>query len=307
MPMRQDGAGRRRSCAAVSGDRDQRNIIASRRAEVDGVSLHYEESGSGGSLVLVHGFGQSSFCWRPLHGSDEGHRLIALDMKGFGASDKPADGRYSVNDQARLVVGFTRALGLTNFLLVGHSFGGAVCLRTAQLLRAEGDGRLRGLVLVGSAAYPQQMPDFMRLFRTPLLAELVLWMLPPRLGAWLALRRAYADPRSIERAAVRAYARALASPGGRQALLATARQILPDNLDEIIAGYREIDVPTLLVWGECDTIVPPAVGRRLAHELPHARLEIIPRRGHVPQEECPAAFVRLLSYRLPKQTRLPSS
>jgi pimeloyl-ACP methyl ester carboxylesterase len=220
--------------------------------------------------------------------------LVALDLKGFGESDKPGDGAYGVDDQAELLCGFVRALSLDEFVLVGHSFGGAVCLRAVQFERGGAAMGVRGLVLVDSAAYPQEMPDFVRLFRLPVLGELALWLVPLAIGARLALRSACFDRATVSTEAVGAYARAAGLPGGRRALLATAREIVPRNLDAITRAYAEIDLPTLVLWGEHDTVVPLAVGKRLAEEMPNARLEVLAECGHVPHEERPEETARLI-------------
>ncbi len=96
------------------------------------VTLHYEEEGSGPPLLLVHGLGESSFTWHDVVPALAARfRVIALDLKGFGRSDKPEDDAYGADDQAALIANFIVSRGLENVTLVGHSFGGTVALRTA--------------------------------------------------------------------------------------------------------------------------------------------------------------------------------
>jgi pimeloyl-ACP methyl ester carboxylesterase len=144
-------------------------------------------------------------------------------------------------------------------------------------------------VLLDSIAYRQPLPLFIELLRTPVLADVGLLAAPPELEVFKGLVAAYADPQTITLEAVRAYARPLYEPGGRHALIKTAQGIIPANLPTLIARYRSIYQPTLLLWCSQDRVVPLWVGRRLARTLPHARLAVLEGCGHVPQEEVPAA------------------
>jgi len=290
--------------ALVSTSEENEGEIAERSVRLDGVGLHYVESGFGRPVLLIHGFAQSSFCWRYLHGRLPGHRLIAPDLKGFGLSDKPADGRYGVDDQARLLSRFVEKLGLEGSALVGHSFGGAVALRLVQRFRQTGTDPVCRLVLVDSAAYPQRPPLFIRVLRSRVLAPLALSPGVLRLGMRVGLRQAYHRAGNVSEEAVGAYTHAASSPGGRQALRTTARQILREDAEALMAGYARTGQPALLVWGEADTIVPPEIGARLAADLPNARLEILPNCGHCPQEEAPEALACLRERFLAEATAL---
>jgi pimeloyl-ACP methyl ester carboxylesterase len=89
----------------------------------------------------------------------------------------------------------------------------------------------------------------------------------------------------VPEASVKAYAAALHEPGGRYALRETARQIVPDDVDELTAAYPTIEAPTLIIWGRHDEIVPLSVGERLHAAIPHSRLVIVENAGHAPHEE----------------------
>lgn len=260
-------------------------------------ALHFHVEGDGSPLVLLHGFGAHAFTWRHLIGPlAERRRVIALDLKGFGASPKPADGRYAPLDHAAVVREFLAAEGLTDVVLVGHSFGGAVALLSALDEAAAGPNasRVRGLVLIGSPAYRQAVPRFIRLFRRRLVGELVLGVVPPRMLARAVLAEGYADPRRIRAEQVEAYAAPLAERRTARAILATARQLVPPDLDAITARYAGLRLPVLLVWGDRDVVVPVAIARRLHAALPGAELVVIEDCGHIPQEERPAETLAAL-------------
>lgn len=93
---------------------------------------------------------------------------------------------------------------------------------------------------------------------------------------------------------VKTYGAYLSLPGASQALIKTAKQILPSNLEEISGRYKSINIPVLLIWGEKDKIVPLEVGRKLAGNIPNAKLVVVPNCGHVPQEECPSQAIEAM-------------
>ena len=96
------------------------------------INLHYKETGRGDPILLLHGLGASSYAWRYVTPElAKNHRVIALDLKGFGLSDKPKDDKYSLFDQAELVDQFIQKHKLRRLTLVGHSFGGGIALALA--------------------------------------------------------------------------------------------------------------------------------------------------------------------------------
>ena len=126
-----------------------------------GIKINYYEAGQGPPILLLHGFGACAYTWRylipPLAAE---HRVFTLDLKGFGLSDKPADGHYAVADQAEMVADFIRQQDLHDLVIMGHSMGGAVTLMTYLKLRETDPGRIKKLVLIDSAGYPQKLPWF---------------------------------------------------------------------------------------------------------------------------------------------------
>ena len=251
--------------------------------------------GSGDPILCLHGLGASTHSWsefrEPL---SKDHRLILLDLKGFGASPKPKDKHYAITEHAELAYQFITEHDLRNLTLIGNSFGGAVSLLIAIRLCAERPRRLQKLVLIDSAGYNQKLPLHLKLLRAPLLGWLILHLLPPKVSALIVLKNSYYDNSKITDAQVDAYARPIADSGGRHALLETAKQIVPPNIDELIAKYPTIDVPTLILWGKEDEIIPLEIGEMLDAAIPISRLETIEHSGHVPQEETPEAVVQLV-------------
>jgi pimeloyl-ACP methyl ester carboxylesterase len=254
------------------------------------ITLYSEEYGEGDPILFMHGLGMSSFTWRHLSEPlARRHRVILVDLKGFGNSPKPHDDEYTIYDQARLICRLVLDHDLNNLTLVGNSLGGGVALVTALYLSAHAPERLERLVLIDTIAYPQEMPLFVKLLTTPVLGPLVVATVPNTLQVRTIMRLAYFDDEAVPEEAVERYAAVLNKPGARQALVRTARQIIPSDLDRLTARYSEIGSPTLILWGQQDAIVPLDVGRRLQDAIPNSQLVILPDTGHIPQEERPRA------------------
>jgi pimeloyl-ACP methyl ester carboxylesterase len=258
--------------------------------------IHWEVHGEKGSpILLLHGFGTNAFTWaRWIAELAREHRVFVVEMKGFGASPKPRDGRYGPHDQALLLHHLILQLDLRDLTLVGHSLGGAVVLLTILRLFEEDPGRVRGLVLIAAPVSPQPISPFIRLAGRPLIGPLLVHVLPARFLVRTALKWAYFDSAAVSEAHVEAYADPLRNRDGRYALCLSARQLVPDDFEGVPDRLRRLTIPTLLVWGEEDPIVPLSSGRRAEGILPNALLEVLPECGHAPQEERPQEALDLV-------------
>jgi pimeloyl-ACP methyl ester carboxylesterase len=257
--------------------------------------LWVEEAGRGDPILLIHGLGANTYTWRELAPRlARTHRVISVDLKGFGRSDKPLGAGYGVLDQAQLLKALIARKGWRNLTIVGHSFGGGVAMAvTADLNRTQPETVAR-LALIDSIAFPQPVPLFFELLRTPVLAEVAIYATLPELEVYKGLLTAYSDAGKITLETVRAYARPLYEPGGRHALIKTTQQIIPPNLPALIERYRTIHQPVQLIWCADDKMVPVWVGRKLVRTLPNARLAVLNGCGHVPHEELPAQTLAII-------------
>jgi pimeloyl-ACP methyl ester carboxylesterase len=252
------------------------------------VHLHVVEQGRGPPIVLLHGMGGSTYSFRHLIGPlSRMHRVVAIDLKGFGASEKPLDAAYGPRDQALLIAEVLRRRNLTNVTLVGHSFGGAVAMLVALDLRRTEPGRIRRLILMNVPAYPQPISMAQRLVGLPLIGHLSLAVVPPIITTRASLDATVrSSPPPTDDDAI-AYATPLHDVGGRHALVTTARAIAETDGRDIIPLYPTLRLPTLIVWCRHDTTVPLSSGERLASELPQARLVVLEPCAHKPAEEAP--------------------
>lgn len=249
--------------------------------------LYCESYGSGDPILAIHGLGASIYSWRKLKGRFPGRRLVLVDLRGHGQSPKPRDKHYSIPEQANLIYQFILEQDFRNLTLIGNSYGGAVSLLVSIRLCREEPGRLSKLILIDSGGYNQDLPWHLKLLRTRVLGWLGLHLVPPAINALTVLRYGYYDRGLIEREQIKAYAKPIGSPGGRHALLQVARQAVPHNFEELTAQYSGISVPTLIVWGREDKVIPLSIGQKLDQAIPDSTLVIIEQVGHVPQEEKP--------------------
>jgi pimeloyl-ACP methyl ester carboxylesterase len=261
------------------------------------VRLFVEERGEGTPIVLVHGLGGSTYAWRKMApGLAASHRVIAIDLKGFGRSAKPDDSRYRLRDQALLLGRFLEAKDLSAVTLVGYSLGGSVVL--ALLVgRESGVDRVQRVVLIDSPAFPQEWPAISELLSTPVAAELTMAVAPPELLVELAFSQSLKSPSAVTAADVSAYARPLQTEPGRRALRETLTHLMATDFAVAARAYPRISQPTLVLWCRDDPLVPLRSGQLLARSLANATLRIDDGCGHVPLEETPARLTaRILEF-----------
>lgn len=259
----------------------------------DGVNISYIDRGSGTPMLLLHGFGASSYSWRHIiNRFAKEYRVLAVDLKGFGLSDKPNDSNYSVKDQSNIISKFIEENHLRDVILIGNSFGGAVALLTSVELRESSN--IKSLILLDSAGYEQDLPFFIQILRIPFLNRLSLSLVPDKINAKMILDKAFWDDSKVTEEMVSVYANYIGLSGSHHALIMTAKNIVPNDIASIMQKYKNINVPVLIIWGERDEIIPLSIGQRLEKDIPGARLRIISNCGHAPQEECPEETIHLI-------------
>jgi pimeloyl-ACP methyl ester carboxylesterase len=250
---------------------------------VDGARLFYREHGGPAcappaTVVLLHGAGASSLLWLPvLRRLGRSARVVAPDLPGHGRSAPPPAPVEEVSALAEQVARFAETLGLREVALVGHSMGGAVALATARLL-ARGPVHVSRLVLVATAARLPIDPG------TRLVA---------RSGAH-HLERLFAEVGFSPLTPPRVAARAAVDLVGAPPEVADADFRACEGFD-LRGGLGELRMPALVVIGDDDRLVPPALGLELAGELPGSRVSRLAATGHMIPLERPAELTALLS------------
>ena len=272
-----------------------------------GLTVHLRDEGKRGApaLILLHGSNSSLHTWEPwvarLGGS---YRIVSLDLPAHGLTGPDPHDDYSAAASARIVAAVADRLGIGRFVLGGNSMGGGIAARFA-VLHPE---RLNGLILVDSGGQPypgaRDMPLAFRVAGTPVLRDIVAGATP----RWLianGVRAAVSNQAVMTPAAIDRYWELLRYPGNRAATLERFSQgygtVAPAEL-------QRLAVPTLILWGREDHIIPVASAGYFAKHLPHSRTVIYDHIGHIPMEETPdasAAEVMRFMAALPRVTAPP--
>ncbi len=264
---------------------------------VHGYRRAYVMAGSGPALLLIHGIGDSSDTWRPvLDRLSRNYTVIAPDLLGHGRSEKPrAD--YTVTGYANGMRDLLSVLEIDRATVVGHSLGGGVAAQFSYQFPE----RCERLVLVGSGGVGRSVSPLLRLAAIPgVEAVMPLLGLPPlklagRLGA--SLLRVFDTSLGRDAEEILAVFEALPDTEARRAILRTLRSGV-DWQGQVITmldrAYLAEGIPTLIIWGRRDAIIPVGHGK-LAHlAFPGSELEIFDEAGHFPHHTDPARFARLV-------------
>ena len=252
-------------------------------------------------VVLVHGFAASLNTWGGIIPvlTAQGHRVIALDLKGFGWTDRPR-GDYSPEAQGELILGLLEHLEVKEpVAIVAHSWGSSVALAT--ILQAP--DRFRRLVLYDAWVYAEQLPTFFLWSRTAALGE-VLFALFYKEQPGIKISGAFYDKTIITEALVEDVEAQLDRPGTRAAALAAVRG---QRYELVQDRYSEVDQPTLLLWGREDQVTPLWVGEKLVRQLPNAELEVFGQCGHFPMIEAYHPSTDALAAFLAKDLEAPAT
>lgn len=260
-----------------------------KKIKFDARRLAVATGGAGEPAVFVHGFGSNKSTWRHVcHGLEDVFSYYAIDLPGSGESPAPRHFHYTLEHFADVLTDFIILKDLKKLTLVGTSLGATVILLAMLRNRDALAPRVRSLCLIDPVAYPQEFPFFFELLRVPVLGPLALnfpffSILPISvLGALPAI--------SLPPQYSRYYARRRV----REALIKTARLISAETLARYVRRLKTIDVPTLVIWGRRDPVVPLKFGKRLARDLPNSRLIVVDRCGHTPHKECPVEVIAAL-------------
>lgn len=266
----------------------------SKFAEVNGIKLHYQEKGEGTPLVLIHGYTSLSYTWKDVFEPLAEHfRVIAVDLKGFGFSEKP-DGNYRRSEQAVLVRGFLKNLKIEKAWFAGNSMGGEVSLNVAL----QEPNLVEGLILIDSSGVkiakkgtesPSSRFDIPFVGRA--LASIIL------LSDEIVrdgLERSYFDDNQITEEAVEMYHLPLKTNNGQRAAFLARDQW---DTESVESELGKINVPTLIIWGAEDEVTPLEGGKKLNSLIKDSKLVVFEKVGHLPQEEAPKkVFEEILKF-----------
>jgi pimeloyl-ACP methyl ester carboxylesterase len=252
------------------------------------------------AVIFIHGTGAWSETWRETMRvvSEQGFYTVAIDMPPFGYSARPEDNSYERVDQAKRIIGVIDELKLEKVTLVGHSYGGGATAEAAFLAPE----KIQALVLVdpalglhASGTVSPLITTFLKI--TPVRNAFISATISNPLFTRQLLKLFIANPDHATDEWVATYQRPMNVKGATAAVgewLPTLLLPPSASLSTNIESYQKFELPTLIVWGEKDSITPLSQGNHLVQHMPAAKLKILPEVGHIPQIEDPAAFHNVL-------------
>jgi pimeloyl-ACP methyl ester carboxylesterase len=262
--------------------------------DVQYVTLHgdrvaYRDAGHGEVLLLIHGMAGSSESWKPVFSQlARQYRVIAPDLLGHGLSDKPRTD-YSLGAFAAGLRDLLDELGISAATVVGHSLGGGVAMQSIY----QHPEYCQRLILISSGGLGPDVGLILRLLSAPGTEWVLPLIAPPpvvgignTLGSWLGAL----GMRSARGAEIWKGYSSFADRGTRQAFLRTLRSVV-DYRGQTVSALNKLhvrsEVPTLLIWGERDQIIPVEHAHEAQNVRAGSRLEVLPGIGHFPQIESP--------------------
>jgi pimeloyl-ACP methyl ester carboxylesterase len=264
--------------------------------EVDQVTIHYKEEGRGAkTFILLHGFGSSTYSWREVMDDlAEQGRVIAYDRPAFGLTERPmpedwTENPYGMKANIELLRGLMDALGIEKATLVGNSAGGGVSIAFA-LEYAE---RVEALILVNpgvGGGYGPQFPSWaLPLMWTPQMRHLgPLMMRDYQETLPRTIEREWHDQGKLTDEIRYEYLKLLTIQNWDRAFYELT---FAPAYPEVRTLLPQLTVPALVIAGQEDRLIRSWYFEAISQEMPNARLVLLPSCGHVPQEECPEAFM----------------
>lgn len=274
--------------------------------DVRGARLYYYAAGTRGAgepVLFLHGFPTSGHLWSDVVAQmPAGHRLVVVDLLGYGRSDPPSGRSLTLYAHAERVVGLLDALGIASACVVGHDLGGGV----AQSLAVHWPARVSRLALIDSVAFDGWPTRDVRLARffLPLVRHLPTnWLLPI---VRANLERGYYDATHATHS-IDKYQRPFNSDEGRRVFLAHLAALDARETDALGARLGAIAVPTAVIWGSHDPFLSMSLGRRLARAIPNATIDVLSGARHFTPEEEPREVADILGRLLAAERRSPAT
>jgi pimeloyl-ACP methyl ester carboxylesterase len=268
-------------------------LSPSQFVEIAGMQVHLRDEGpreDSTPIVLLHGTGASLHTWDGwVNGLKNEHRVIRFDMPGFGLTGPSPENNYTIENYSRIVIALLDHLQVDHCILAGNSLGGHVAWTTAVLH----PGRVERLILIDASGYPyqvQSVPIGFKIARIPVLNWLMEEVLPRGIVE-NSVKNVYGNPSLVTPELVDRYFDLITRAGNRKALVERFRQTQPGSL---VRQIPELKLPTLILWGGQDRLIPPDIGNRFHKEIVGSKLVRFNELGHVPQEEDPLRTVAAL-------------
>lgn len=262
--------------------------------DVKGLKVYYKEKGSKGKVLLfIHGFSASTWSWRlNMEPLSKDFHVYALDLKGFGYTAKPKDSDYTLNAQAKLVADFMDALKIKSATLIGNSMGGAISMKVAlnfpdkveKLVLVDSAGVSEGIVMFGVLGKNISTNSLSKTLNSLFMNEHIIKSI---------IKSLYMHKELKTDEVAEGYVKPFRTPGIEDAFAEMVKGFVSD--DDLPKRIPEIKIPTLIVWGEDDTIIPVSAAHKFNELIKGSKLITYPQAGHMPMEEHPAEFNKAIA------------
>jgi pimeloyl-ACP methyl ester carboxylesterase len=264
----------------------------SRFVALQGMQVHVRDEGPCDDptpIVLIHGTSASLHTWDGWVAALSPHRrVVRMDLPGFGLTGPAPDGDYSMARYTGFMKDLLNLLHIDQAVLAGNSLGGGIAWQTALAH----PNRVSQLVLIDATGYPlqpQSMPIGFRLAQISWLAPITQKILPRQMIA-ASVRNVYGQPDKVSPALVDRYHELTLREGNRASL---TQRFQYSSSDAALAGQiSQLRLPTLILWGSLDRLIPSAHGQAFHQDIPGSQLQVLEGLGHVPHEEDPEATVQ---------------
>lgn len=260
--------------------------------EIDGMQVHYRDEGTGFPIVLLHGTASSLLTWDAWNQQlIKNYRVIRMDLPAFGITGPNKNATYSIENYTTFLHQFLSKIQIEKCYLAGNSLGGNI----AWNFTANHPEKVAKLILIDASGFPTNKPQplVFRMARTPILNSLFLYF-TPKYFIKKNIQEVYADDSKITDELINRYHLLALRTGNRQAFIDRAKTDSTPNENSNIEKLKNIQTPTLLIWGAKDTWIPLENGKQMDRFLPNSKLVIIENSGHVPMEENPKESLLIL-------------
>jgi pimeloyl-ACP methyl ester carboxylesterase len=262
-----------------------------RYIKVGNVNSRYWSAGEKGStVILLHGVGCSVEFWeRNIAALAREHRVFAVDIVGFGRTDKP-EVVYTFQLMADFVLDFMNAMGIDKASLVGNSMGGGISMTVA----AQAPERVKKIVLVDPVGLGRGQSPMMRLMTLPVIGNVLTK--PGRQGVVRQMQLCLYDPSQASDDFIDRVAAIGTLPGNQRSFLSLLREtsnivgVKKGLVADFSARLKKIKAPILVIWGRQDRILPVSEGEAAVERMADVRLHVMDRAGHLPQIDKPEEF-----------------
>jgi pimeloyl-ACP methyl ester carboxylesterase len=257
---------------------------------VDDLIIHYRDEGTGPTLVLLHGVASSLHTWDGWVNRLAPHyRIIRIDLPGHGLTGSdPSIERYEIAYMINKLEKFLNKLSIDEIYLAGNSLGGYIGWNYA-LHRPD---RVKKMVLLDSAGFPQDMPFIMNFAALPVIGEMAGFMMP-KFIVNRNVKQAFGDSDKVTDKLQQRYFDLTMRQGNREALVNVFRTMKEQSKNEHLGDrIKNVETPTLLMWGSEDEWVPLSIMQKFHQALPNSQTIVYEGVGHMPMEELPVQTSR---------------